>query len=93
MTIQVNLMPNHSETWRRQHKSAELLLFPVSLPCITAVFETDLIKVYWDKAVQVVGHCPSDFPYVESDKCVYLIDVSIPSDSNLHSNFCEKYNT
>jgi len=48
---------------------------------LSPVFETDLIKVYWDQPVLVVGHCPSDRPdivlWTKSDKCTYLIDVSI----------------
>ena len=62
---------------------------------LSPVFETDLIKVYWDQPVLVVGHCPSDRPDIvlwnKSDKCAYLIDVSIPSDSNLHSKFVKRF--
>jgi len=34
MTIQVNLVPNHSETWRRQHKFAWIVIkiFAINLP-------------------------------------------------------------
>ena len=58
------------------------------------VYENDSIKLYWDQPVQVVGYCLSNRPDIvlwnKQDNSAYLIDVSIPSDSNLHSKFCEK---
>ena len=59
-----------------------------------AVYENNSIKLYWDQPVQVVGYCLSNRPDIvlwnKQDNSAYLIDVSIPSDSNLHSKFCEK---
>ena len=59
-----------------------------------AVYENDSIKLYWDQAVQVVGNCLSNHPdnvlWNKQDNSAYLIDVSIPSDGNLHSKFCKK---
>ena len=56
----------------------------------TPVYETDLLKLYWDQQVQVVGYSQSDCPDIvlwnKSDKNANFIDVSIPSD-NLHSKF------
>ena len=58
------------------------------------VYENDSFKLYWDQPVQVVGFTQSNRPDIvlwsKNEKCTYLIDVSIPSDSNLHLKFCEK---
>ena len=58
------------------------------------VYENNSIKLYWDQSVQVVCYCPSNHPDIvlwnKQDNSAYLIDVSTPSDSNLHSKFCKK---
>ena len=51
------------------------------------VHENDLIKLYWNQPVKVVGLCLCNHPDIvlwnKFDKSAYLIDVSIPSDGDL----------
>jgi len=58
------------------------------------IYETDSFKLHWDQPVQAVGftqsNCPDIVLWNKNDECAYLIDVSIPSDSNFHLKFCEK---